>query len=142
VPRDCFLEGPSFDRDGNLHVVNIPYGQVLRVSPAGEFTPVATWDGEPNGLKIHRDGRIFTSDHKQGLMVLDPRTSTVAPFLDRPRRERFTERPPFRAQRRPVFHRPGRGRPARPERTAMAIACQWHARTAARQRAEPQRAGC
>src|SRR5216683_7330164 len=49
----------SFDRDGNLYVVNIPYGQVLLVSPGGEFTSVATWDGEPNGLKIHKDGRIF-----------------------------------------------------------------------------------
>ncbi len=84
VPRDSFLEGPSFDRAGNLWVVNIPYGQVLRVSPGGEFTAVATWDGEPNGLKIHRDGRIFIADHKQGLMVLDPKTGAVAPFLDRP----------------------------------------------------------
>jgi sugar lactone lactonase YvrE len=46
VPRDSFLEGPSFDRDGNLYVVNIPYGQVFRVSPQGEFAVVATWDGE------------------------------------------------------------------------------------------------
>lgn len=89
VPRDSFLEGPSFDRDGNLWVVNIPYGQVLRVSPSSEFALVASWDGEPNGLKIHRDGRIFIADHKQGLMLLDPKTGTVAPFLDRPRGERF-----------------------------------------------------
>ena len=66
---------------------------LLRVSPAGEFTPVATWDGEPNGLKIHQDGRIFIADHKQGLMVLDPRISTVAPFLDRLRRERHNISP-------------------------------------------------
>ncbi|HEX3860751.1 MAG TPA: SMP-30/gluconolactonase/LRE family protein [Stellaceae bacterium] len=89
IVRDCFLEGPSFDRAGNLYVVNIPYGQVLRVSPAGEFTPVASWDGEPNGLKIHKDGRIFIADHKQGLMLLDPKTGKVEVFFDRPRRERF-----------------------------------------------------
>jgi gluconolactonase len=89
VPRDSFLEGPSVDRDGNLYVVNIPYGQVLRVSLGGEFTSVATWDGEPNGLKIHKDGRIFIADHANGLMVLDPKTGTVEPCLDRPRRERF-----------------------------------------------------
>jgi len=35
VPRDSFLEGPSFDRAGNLYVVNIPYGQVLRGIAAG-----------------------------------------------------------------------------------------------------------
>ena len=77
VPRDSFLEGPSFDRAGNLYVVNIPYGQVLRVSSQGEFTVVAEWDGEPNGLKIHKDGRIFIADHKQGLMLLDPASGKV-----------------------------------------------------------------
>ncbi len=89
VPRDSFLEGPSFDREGNLYVVNIPYGQVFRVSPSGEFTLVATWDGEPNGLKIHKDGRIFIADHSRGLMLLDPASGKVETFLDRPRRERF-----------------------------------------------------
>ena len=89
VPRDSFLEGPSFDRAGNLYVVNIPYGQVLRVSPQGEFAVVAEWDGEPNGLKIHKDGRIFIADHKQGLMLLDPASGNVEVYLDRPRRERF-----------------------------------------------------
>src|SRR5712672_2410677 len=89
VARDCFLEGPSFDLDGNLYVTNIPYGQTFRVSPDGEFTLVATYDGEPNGLKIHRDGRIFIADHKQGLTLLDPRSGKVEAFLDRPRGERF-----------------------------------------------------
>src|ERR1700739_2817407 len=88
-PRARFLGGPSFRRAGNLYVVNIPYGQVLRVSREGDFTVVAEWDGEPNGLKIHRDGRIFIADHKQGLMLLDPANGKVEPFFDRPRRERF-----------------------------------------------------
>jgi len=89
VPRDCFIEGPSFDRDGNLYITNIPYGQIFRISPRGEFTLVATYDGEPNGLKIHRDGRIFIADHKQGLMLLDPHAGRVEVFFDRPHRERF-----------------------------------------------------
>jgi gluconolactonase len=89
VARDCFLEGPSFDRDGNLYVTNIPYGQIFRVSPQGEFTLVATYDGEPNGLKIHKDGRFFIADHKQGLLVLDPKSGNVTPLVDRPRHERF-----------------------------------------------------
>jgi gluconolactonase len=89
IERDCFIEGPSFDRDGNLYIVNIPYGQIFRVTPQGEFTAVAAYDGEPNGLKIHRDGRLFIADHKHGLMVCDPRSGKVETFLDRPRRERF-----------------------------------------------------
>jgi sugar lactone lactonase YvrE len=35
VARDCFLDGPSFDRAGNLYVTNVPYGQIFRVSPQG-----------------------------------------------------------------------------------------------------------
>jgi gluconolactonase len=89
VPRDCFIEGPSFDRDGNLYITNIPYGQIFKISPRGEFSLIATYDGEPNGLKIHRDGRIFIADHKQGLMLLDPDTGKVEVFFDRPHRERF-----------------------------------------------------
>lgn len=89
VARDCFLEGPSFDRAGNLYVTNIPYGQIFRVSPQGEFTIIADYDGEPNGLKIHKDGRIFIADHKQGLLLLDPGSGKVEPCLDRPHGERF-----------------------------------------------------
>ena len=82
-----FLEGPSFDRAGNLYVVDIPYGRILRVSPAGEFTQVARYDGWPNGLKIHQDGRIFIADHLRGILALDPATGKVTPVLDRVRRE-------------------------------------------------------
>ena len=88
-PLDCYLEGPSFDRDGNLYVVDIPFGRVFRVSPDGVFALVAEYDGEPNGLKIHRDGRIFITDYKNGIMLLDPASGAVTPFLERHWTERF-----------------------------------------------------
>ncbi len=84
-----FLEGPSFDRDGNLLVVDIPYGRILRISPQGEWSVVTEYDGWPNGLKIHRDGRIFIADHRRGIMQLDPATGTVTPVLEEVRREGF-----------------------------------------------------
>jgi gluconolactonase len=84
-----FLEGPSFDRAGNLLVVDIPHGRVLRVSPQGEWSVVTEYDGWPNGLKIHRDGRIFIADHRLGIMQLDPATGTVTPVLGEVRREGF-----------------------------------------------------
>jgi len=87
--RHSFLEGPSFDRAGNLFVTDIPYGRVFRVSPDGEFDLVADYDGEPNGLKIHKDGRIFIADHRQGIMLLDPDKGTVTPLLEGPDKERF-----------------------------------------------------
>jgi gluconolactonase len=89
APVDCFLEGPSFDRDGNLYVVDVPYGRVFRISPTGEFTLVAEYDGEPNGLKIAKDGRVFITDYKIGILQLDPDTGQVTPVIDRRWSERF-----------------------------------------------------
>jgi gluconolactonase len=78
---ECFLEGPAFDRAGNLYVTDIPYGRVFRVDPSGRFDVVAEYDGQPNGLKIHRDGRIFISDYRRGILTLDPASGTVSDFL-------------------------------------------------------------
>jgi gluconolactonase len=88
-PMDSFLEGPSFDRQGNLYVVDIPYGRVFRISAGGRFDLLAEYDGEPNGLKIHKDGRIFIADYKNGIMLLDPRKGAVTPYCDRTGMERF-----------------------------------------------------
>lgn len=85
----CFLEGPSFDLEGNLYCTDIPYGRIFRVSPAGEFELVAEYDGEPNGLKIHKDGSIYITDYKNGLMRLDPRRGTVEPVVSRYNVEHF-----------------------------------------------------
>ena len=71
---ECFLEGPSFDREGNLWLVDIPFGRVFRIAPAGEWTLALAYDGWPNGLKLHRDGRVFIADHRLGLVVLHPAT--------------------------------------------------------------------
>ena len=86
---DCFLEGPSFDRAGNLYVTDIPFGRIFRISPDREWTLVAEYDGWPNGLKIHRDGRIFITDYKYGIMQLDPESGTVTPFLVHRKSESF-----------------------------------------------------
>jgi gluconolactonase len=85
----AFLEGPSFDRSGFLFCVDLAYGRILRVSPEGEFEVFVEYDGEPNGLKIHKDGRIFIADHRHGIMVLDPVSRKVEPFLTRGHFERF-----------------------------------------------------
>lgn len=84
-----FIEGPAFDRDGNLFIVDIPWGRVFRVDPSGAFDLVAEYDGEPNGLKIHKDGRIFVADYKNGIMLVDPASGTVTPHCDRYRVEGF-----------------------------------------------------
>jgi gluconolactonase len=50
---------------------------------------VVEYSGEPNGLAIHRDGRIFIADYANGIMVLDPSTGQVTPFVTRVRLERL-----------------------------------------------------
>lgn len=78
---DCFLEGPSFDIDGNLWFVDIPFGRILRANPAGKVEVVSEYDGQPNGLKFHRDGRIFIADFQNGILSMDPVSGEVTAAL-------------------------------------------------------------
>ncbi len=82
-PIHSFLEGPSFDREGNLYFTDIPFGRIFRASPAGQVTLVAEYDGEPNGLKIRADGGIFVTDYRNGIMAVDPVAGAVTPVLGR-----------------------------------------------------------
>lgn len=70
TPMGSFLEGPSFDRTGNLYVTDLAWGRIFKVSPKGDFDVVIEYEGEPNGLAIHKDGRIFVADHKLGILYL------------------------------------------------------------------------
>jgi gluconolactonase len=77
---DCFLEGPTFDRAGNLYVTDIPHGRILRVSPQLEWSLVAEYDGWPNGTALHRDGSLWITDYRRGLLRLEvaPGAATAA----------------------------------------------------------------
>ncbi len=88
-PLHSFFEGPSFDREGNLFCVDLAHSRIFKISPAGEFSVFVEYDGEPNGLKIHRDGRIFVADHRLGLLSFDPKTAAMTVVLDHPHREGF-----------------------------------------------------
>lgn len=80
-PVDCFIEGPSFDKEGNLYLVDIPYGRIFRISPERKWTQIAEYDGQPNGLKFHPDGRILIADYANGLMELDPGSGRITCIL-------------------------------------------------------------
>ena len=88
-PLHSFLEGPSFDRDGNLFCVDVAHGRIFKISPAGEWSVFTEYDGIPNGLKIHKDGRIFVADRRRGLLSFNPGTAEMAVVLDYPHREGF-----------------------------------------------------
>jgi gluconolactonase len=89
MPTDCFIEGPSFDADGHLFIVDIPFGRIFRITPDGEWSLVVEYDGWPNGLKIHPDGRILVADYRHGIMQLDARARRMQPVLTARNSESF-----------------------------------------------------
>ncbi len=78
---DSFLEGPSFDLDGNLWFVDIPFGRIFRAAPDGTIKQVVEYGGQPNGLKIDADGKIFIADFQNGIMQLNPEDGSISTAL-------------------------------------------------------------
>ncbi|WP_280150349.1 SMP-30/gluconolactonase/LRE family protein [Piscinibacter sp. XHJ-5] len=88
-PTDSFLEGPVFDRAGNLYVTDIPFGRIFRIDPPGEWEQVAEWAGEPNGMKFLNERELLVTDYRNGLMLCDIASGAVRPYLERRNSERF-----------------------------------------------------
>ncbi len=86
---DSFLEGPSFDRAGNLWVTDIPNGRIFRIDSALQWTLVAEYDGWPNGSAFHRDGSLWIADYRRGILKLEPGTDTPVPVLPHRNSESF-----------------------------------------------------
>jgi gluconolactonase len=89
APTDCFIEGPSFDADGNLYIVDIPFGRIFRISPDRKWTLVVEYKGWPNGLKIDARGRILVADYMHGIMECDARAGKMLPILTARNSESF-----------------------------------------------------
>lgn len=57
---DVFLEGPAFDRKGNLYISSIFDSRILKISPDKKVTTIFSQEGlMPDGIAIHKDGRLF-----------------------------------------------------------------------------------
>ena len=76
-----FLEGPAFDQAGNLWVVNIESGWVSKVTPDGKWSDDFNTGGQPQGLKFHKDGRLFGVDRKKGVFIYDPKTKKMSDYV-------------------------------------------------------------
>jgi gluconolactonase len=88
-PTDCFIEGPSFDPDGNLYVVDIPFGRIFRIAPDGTWSLAVEYEGWPNGLKISAEGRILVADYMHGIMELDAKAGRMKAVLTSRNSESF-----------------------------------------------------
>ena len=88
-PTDSFLEGPVVDDRGNLYVTDIPFGRIFRIDAAGEWSLVAEYGGEPNGMKLLDANTLLITDYRHGLMRLDIASGRVEGYLERRNSERF-----------------------------------------------------
>ena len=139
-----FLEGPSFDRAGNLLCVDVQAGRVYRISPAWRL-------GNPRRVRRHPE-RPEAASRRPGLHRRPqerpdgpgPRHRQNRNPALRPRRGsalQRPERPAFRGQRRSVFHRPGPHRAAGSDRLRLSPVGDRQPGLHHRQRAKPERPG-
>jgi lactonase len=75
------LEGPAFERNGNLLFCDVSGARVLRLTPDKQLSTVASLsDVSPGGIAVHKDGRIFIAAMKMvrgtGLIVAVKRDGT------------------------------------------------------------------
>jgi gluconolactonase len=83
-----FLEGPCFDAAGDLWLVDVPYGRLFRVSPAGDWSLAHQYDGEPHGLAPMAGG-FAIADYRRGLLAFDPAGGAIRVLCDRINTESF-----------------------------------------------------
>jgi gluconolactonase len=84
-----FLEGPCVAPCGGVYVSDLAHGRIFRVGPDGGFTTLLEYDGQPNGLALHADGRLFVADYRLGLLALDRTTGEVRRLVHGYRLEPF-----------------------------------------------------
>jgi gluconolactonase len=88
VPTDVFLEGPCYDAQGQLFMVDLAYGRIFKVAN-GEWSLVVRYDGWPNSLKVLADGMLAVADYKRGLLKIDPANGAITPMLTMKTGENF-----------------------------------------------------
>ncbi len=72
VTRFKFPEGPAFDRDGHLFVVDVETGDISKISPDGRVKIFFNTGGAPNGAKFHANGDLYVADRKMGIIAISP----------------------------------------------------------------------
>lgn len=81
IASTSFLEGPCYDRNGQLWCVDVVNGRILTVTESGRFNVELEYDGWPNGLKVRDNGDILIADHRIGLVSYTPGAEEVTPIV-------------------------------------------------------------
>ncbi len=84
TPQGQFLEGGSFDSQGNLWFVAIGSGWVSYLTPDGKLVPVFNCNPppelgqtcEPQGTRF-LDGKLYLTTRHRGILVYDPQTKEL-----------------------------------------------------------------
>lgn len=70
---DAFLEGPAFDREGNLFATSPPFGLVFKITPQKRLSTIFNNKNViVDGSAFHRDGRLFIACISGELLAMNP----------------------------------------------------------------------
>jgi gluconolactonase len=84
TPQGKFLEGGSFDDQGNLWFVGIGSGWISYLQPDGKLVPVVNCNPppeigqtcEPQGTRF-KDGKLYLTTRHRGILTYDPKTKEL-----------------------------------------------------------------
>jgi hypothetical protein len=118
-----FLEGGSFDDQGNLWFVGIGSEWISYLQPDGKLVPVVNCNPpaeigqtcEPQGTRFH-DGKLYLTTRHRGILVYDPQTKELKTLVYTWRNQLFKGPTTSISTPRATSTSPIRGRPA-PDRT-------------------------
>lgn len=69
---NTFLEGPCFDRQGNLYVSSMEDGRIFKISPDKQVTTIYNESGVmPDGMAISKNGKLFVACVSGQLLEMD-----------------------------------------------------------------------
>jgi len=84
-----FLEGATFDEEGALWCVDVPYGRIFRIDRDAQWSVAHAGDGQPHGLARLERGAFAVADYRLGLMRLDVASRAMTSICEGVNSERF-----------------------------------------------------
>jgi hypothetical protein len=96
TPQGNFLEGGSFDTQGNFWFVAIGSGWISYLTPEGKLVPVVNCNAppemkitcEPQGARWH-GGKLYLTTRHLGILVYDPQTQKLSVLVNTYRNQLF-----------------------------------------------------